>query len=73
MSKFILFRMFSIECVFCFQILFLCNNNNNNLYSWYYGRITRAEAEKLLHDKHEGAFLIRVSESSPGDFSLSVK
>lgn len=41
--------------------------------SWYYGRITRAEAEKLLHDKHEGAFLIRISESSPGDFSLSVK
>lgn len=24
-------------------------------------------------NKHEGAFLIRVSESSPGDFSLSVK
>ncbi|KAH7637678.1 growth factor receptor-bound protein 2 drk [Dermatophagoides farinae] len=42
-------------------------------HDWYYGRITRAEAEKLLHDKHEGAFLIRVSESSPGDFSLSVK
>ena len=42
-------------------------------YSWYYGRITRADAEKLLLNKHEGAFLIRVSESSPGDFSLSVK
>ncbi|KAI2804907.1 hypothetical protein RDWZM_008181 [Blomia tropicalis] len=40
---------------------------------WYYGRITRADAEKLLANKHEGAFLIRVSESSPGDFSLSVK
>ena len=39
----------------------------------YYGRITRADAEKLLSNKHEGAFLIRVSESSPGDFSLSVK
>lgn len=41
--------------------------------SWYYGRISRADAEKLLLKKHEGAFLIRVSESSPGDFSLSVK
>lgn len=41
--------------------------------SWYYGRITRADAEKLLSNKHEGAFLIRISESSPGDFSLSVK
>jgi len=42
-------------------------------HDWYYGRITRADAEKLLMNKHEGAFLIRVSESSPGDFSLSVK
>lgn len=41
--------------------------------SWYYGRITRADAERLLLNKHEGAFLIRISESSPGDFSLSVK
>ncbi|XP_054737528.1 growth factor receptor-bound protein 2 isoform X1 [Anastrepha obliqua] len=42
-------------------------------HDWYYGRITRADAEKLLSNKHEGAFLIRISESSPGDFSLSVK
>ena len=42
-------------------------------HDWYYGRITRADAEKLLLNKLEGAFLIRVSESSPGDFSLSVK
>jgi growth factor receptor-bound protein 2 len=32
-----------------------------------------ADAEKLLSNKHDGAFLIRISESSPGDFSLSVK
>lgn len=43
------------------------------LFRWYYGRITRADAERLLMNKHEGAFLIRISESSPGDFSLSVK
>ncbi|KAG5673098.1 hypothetical protein PVAND_003172 [Polypedilum vanderplanki] len=42
-------------------------------HDWYYGRITRADAEKLLSNKHDGAFLIRISESSPGDFSLSVK
>ncbi|XP_022910343.1 growth factor receptor-bound protein 2 [Onthophagus taurus] len=42
-------------------------------HGWYYGKITRADAERLLSTKHEGAFLIRVSESSPGDFSLSVK
>eukprot|EP00096_Caligus_rogercresseyi_P005447 TRINITY_DN208_c1_g2_i1.p1 TRINITY_DN208_c1_g2~~TRINITY_DN208_c1_g2_i1.p1 ORF type:complete len:212 (+),score=63.64 TRINITY_DN208_c1_g2_i1:258-893(+) len=42
-------------------------------HGWYYSRMTRATAEKLLSNKHEGAFVIRVSESSPGDFSLSVK
>lgn len=42
-------------------------------HDWYYGRITRADAEKILSSKHKGAFLIRISESSPGDFSLSVK
>ncbi|XP_076043352.1 growth factor receptor-bound protein 2-like isoform X2 [Oratosquilla oratoria] len=41
-------------------------------HEWYYGRITRADAENLLSKKHEGAFLIRVSETSPRDFSLSV-
>jgi len=42
-------------------------------HEWYYGRITRADAEKMLMNKHEGAFVVRVSESSPADFSLSVK
>ncbi|KHJ49062.1 SH3 domain protein [Trichuris suis] len=41
---------------------------------WYYGRICRANAEVLLKKQsHDGAFLIRESESCPGDFSLSVK
>ncbi|CDW54087.1 SH2 and SH3 2 and SH3 9 domain containing protein [Trichuris trichiura] len=41
---------------------------------WYYGRICRANAEILLKKQsHDGAFLIRESESCPGDFSLSVK
>lgn len=34
---------------------------------WYCGKITRNAAEKLLMGKFEGAFLIRVSESSPGN------
>ncbi|XKL67236.1 hypothetical protein PGB90_010656 [Kerria lacca] len=42
-------------------------------HNWYFGRITRQDAEKLLSNKPEGSFLIRISESSPGDFSLSVK
>ena len=41
---------------------------------WYYGRITRAKAEDILGGQpHDGAFLIRDSESTPGCFTLSVK
>lgn len=42
--------------------------------SWYMGRIARATAENMLRsNEREGAFLVRLSESSPKDFSLSVK
>lgn len=40
-------------------------------HQWYYGKIIRAEA--VAKQPHDGAFLIRESESSPGNFSLSVK
>uniref|UniRef100_A0A8C2PU75 Growth factor receptor bound protein 2 n=1 Tax=Cyprinus carpio TaxID=7962 RepID=A0A8C2PU75_CYPCA len=40
---------------------------------WFYGKIPRAKAEEMLNkQRHDGAFLIRESESAPGDFSLSV-
>ncbi|KAM9222703.1 GRB2-related adapter protein isoform 1-T1 [Leptosomus discolor] len=40
---------------------------------WYAGRISRHLAEeRLLKRKHLGAFLIRDSESTPGEFSISV-
>ncbi|XP_060250990.1 growth factor receptor-bound protein 2 isoform X1 [Ovis aries] len=41
---------------------------------WFFGKIPRAKAEEMLSkQRHDGAFLIRESESAPGDFSLSVK
>jgi len=42
---------------------------------WYKGRLTRRDAENiLLHPSMgDGAFLVRDSESTPGDFSLSVR
>lgn len=43
-------------------------------YRWYSGRISRQLAEEILMKRnHLGAFLIRESESSPGEFSVSVK
>lgn len=43
---------------------------------WYRGRITRRDAESQLLQPPgmpDGAFLVRDSESTPGDFSLSVR
>ncbi|XP_017560161.1 cytoplasmic protein NCK2a [Pygocentrus nattereri] len=41
---------------------------------WYYGNVTRHQAECVLNERGvEGDFLIRDSESSPSDFSVSLK
>ncbi|XP_077436707.1 cytoplasmic protein NCK2a isoform X10 [Vanacampus margaritifer] len=41
---------------------------------WYYGNVTRHQAEHILNERgHDGDFLIRDSESSPSDFSVSLK
>ncbi|XP_030642839.1 cytoplasmic protein NCK2a [Chanos chanos] len=41
---------------------------------WYYGNVTRHQAECALNERGvEGDFLIRDSESSPNDFSVSLK
>lgn len=45
------------------------------IYSWYFRKIKRIEAEKklLLPENEHGAFLIRDSESRHNDYSLSGK
>ncbi|XP_017570399.1 cytoplasmic protein NCK2b [Pygocentrus nattereri] len=41
---------------------------------WYYGDVTRHQAECALNERGvEGDFLVRDSESSPSDFSISLK
>ena len=49
---------------------------------WYVSHISRQDAENMLLEKNtqstgymqrDGAFLVRPSESTPGEFSLSVK
>ncbi|XP_072539011.1 cytoplasmic protein NCK2b [Salminus brasiliensis] len=41
---------------------------------WYYGSVTRHQAECALNERGmEGDFLVRDSESSPSDFSISLK
>lgn len=41
-------------------------------YVWYFGRISRHEAENLLQGKKPGLYLVRESATSPGDFVLCV-
>ncbi|RZF47874.1 hypothetical protein LSTR_LSTR007871 [Laodelphax striatellus] len=40
---------------------------------WYHGVITRLEAETVLRSHREGSYLVRNSESSRNDYSLSLK
>ncbi|XP_045459480.1 tyrosine-protein kinase Shark [Melitaea cinxia] len=47
-------------------------NREDNV-NWFHGKISRETAEKLLKEEGEdGVFLVRESNSSPGDFVLSV-
>uniref|UniRef100_A0A8C4NIM6 NCK adaptor protein 2 n=1 Tax=Eptatretus burgeri TaxID=7764 RepID=A0A8C4NIM6_EPTBU len=41
---------------------------------WYHGRMSRQQAEALLNERgQDGDFIVRDSESSPNDFSISLK
>lgn len=43
------------------------------VWRWFAGRVSRNEAEKRLHWQDAGVFLVRESESAPGEFSVSVR
>lgn len=47
---------------------------------WFVGKVTRCQAEERLRKsasggipQPDGAFIVRMSESAPGEFSISVK
>eukprot|EP00043_Microstomoeca_roanoka_P016410 m.167416 g.167416 ORF g.167416 m.167416 type:complete len:710 (+) comp16453_c0_seq4:310-2439(+) len=40
---------------------------------WYHGRIARTTAEYLLSNGIDGSFLVRESQSSPGEYSISMR
>eukprot|EP00124_Ichthyophonus_hoferi_P002798 Ihof_evm1s208 gene=Ihof_evmTU1s208 len=42
-------------------------------HEWYHGKVRRLEAENMLREESMGAFMIRDSESKPGEYSLSVR
>jgi SH2 domain. len=44
-----------------------------SVFRWYHGAITRVEAENVLRLLKEGSYLVRNSESTRQDYSLSLK
>ena len=44
-----------------------------DFYRWYHGNMRQVQAEEFLSKQRDGAFIFRDSESTPGDFTLSVK
>uniref|UniRef100_A0A674NIP1 GRB2 related adaptor protein a n=1 Tax=Takifugu rubripes TaxID=31033 RepID=A0A674NIP1_TAKRU len=48
------------------------NYINLRPHAWFAGRISRSVAESRLRQRECGAFLVRESESAPGEFSMSV-
>ncbi|XP_041975466.1 tyrosine-protein kinase Shark [Aricia agestis] len=52
---------------------FLLRMNREDNVNWFHGKISRETAERLLKEEGEdGVFLVRESNTSPGDFVLSV-
>ena len=47
--------------------------NSLDKFSWYHGPVSRNAAEYLLSSGINGSFLVRESESSPGQMSISVR
>lgn len=60
----VVFKLFFFE---------ICFNWISFIFRWYHGAISRIEAEKTLRPLIEGSFLVRNSESTRQDYSLSLK
>ena len=47
---------------------------SSHSFRWFHGHLSGKEAEKLMLDKGKnGSFLVRESQSKPGDYVLSVR
>ncbi len=55
----------SLLCVHCYFF-------GSSVLRWFHGKITRDQAERLLHPPETGLFLVRESTNFPGDYTLCV-
>lgn len=64
------YRLFFIGCELEHPFVFVFSATAR----WFHGHLSGREAEKLLTEKGKnGSFLVRESQSHPGDFVLSVR
>nr|AQT19750.1 hypothetical protein Smed-abl-1 [Schmidtea mediterranea] len=49
------------------------NDSQLMAYQWYHGNITRQEGEHLLRSGINGSYLVRASESQPGQLSVTLR
>uniref|UniRef100_A0A8R1XTV7 Tyrosine-protein kinase n=1 Tax=Onchocerca volvulus TaxID=6282 RepID=A0A8R1XTV7_ONCVO len=52
---------------------YIAPSNSLEKHSWYHGKVSRSESEYLLSSGISGSFLVRESETSIGQFSISVR
>ena len=52
---------------------YIATLNSLDKYLWYHGPVSRNAAEYLLSSGINGSFLVRESESSPGQRSISLR
>lgn len=71
--------LFHFLCsIFCWFLPSLCSSPLSSRFpivhrSWYHGAISRTDAESLLRLCKEASYLVRNSETSKNDYSLSLK
>ncbi|CAI5456350.1 unnamed protein product [Caenorhabditis angaria] len=52
---------------------FIAPFNSLDKYTWYHGKISRSDSEYILESGITGSFLVRESETSIGQYSISVR
>uniref|UniRef100_A0A3Q3DPS4 Tyrosine-protein kinase n=1 Tax=Hippocampus comes TaxID=109280 RepID=A0A3Q3DPS4_HIPCM len=67
---FITLKTDNLELQLFLQCLILCPPRS--ALSWFHGKITREQAERLLYPPETGLFLVRESTNYPGDYTLCV-